>query len=55
MNKVNYISIAKKAAAIQISELKKLIKYLINPLLKLLILWLIVRGKSLQQELENQV
>ena len=36
MAKVNYISVAKKAAAIQISELKKSIKFLTNHLCELL-------------------
>ena len=37
MNKNNYIAVAKKSASIQINELKKLKKYLINHLSKLLI------------------
>ena len=55
MNKNNYISLAKKAANIQISELKKIKKIFNKSFVKAVDLILSCKGKVILLVLENQV
>ena len=55
MNKKNYITLANKAANIQINELKKIKKIFNNSFIKAVDLILIVKVKLFLLVLENQV